>query len=105
MEGSCEHGNEPLASIKCWEIVAAQLAAFQEGLSPMELVRNAVQISSGTSIISSGISYGFLNLSRRISLLHLKTCHIASFHMFSNSAFFKHLIISRYNILPTDSTV
>jgi hypothetical protein len=40
VEGSCEHGNELLGSIKCWEILraAAQLAAFQEGLCSMELV-------------------------------------------------------------------
>jgi hypothetical protein len=39
-EGSCEHGNEPSGSIKCWEIlrVAPQLAASQEGLSCMELI-------------------------------------------------------------------
>jgi hypothetical protein len=32
---SCEHGNEPLGSIKCWEVlrVAAQFAASREGLS------------------------------------------------------------------------
>jgi hypothetical protein len=36
VEGSCEHGNEPLGSIKCWEVLpAAQLAASQEGLSSM----------------------------------------------------------------------
>jgi hypothetical protein len=34
MEGSCELGNEPSGSIKCWDVrVAAQLAASQEGLS------------------------------------------------------------------------
>jgi hypothetical protein len=39
VEGSCEHCNEPSGSIKCWEVlVAAQLAAFQEGLSSMKLV-------------------------------------------------------------------
>jgi hypothetical protein len=32
VEGSCEHGDEPLDSIRCWK-VAAQLAASQEGLS------------------------------------------------------------------------
>jgi hypothetical protein len=35
MEGSCELGNEPSGSIKCWD---AQLVACQEGLSSMELV-------------------------------------------------------------------
>jgi hypothetical protein len=37
VEGSCEHGNEPSGSIKCWVIscVAAQLPACQEGLSSM----------------------------------------------------------------------
>jgi hypothetical protein len=42
VEGSCEHGNEPSGSIKCWE-----LAAPQEGLSSMELV----YLSSVTSSI------------------------------------------------------
>jgi hypothetical protein len=37
VEGSSEHGNEPSGSIKCWEalVIAAQLAASQEGLSSM----------------------------------------------------------------------
>jgi hypothetical protein len=37
VEGSCERGDEPTGSIKCWESsrVAAQLAASQEGLSSM----------------------------------------------------------------------
>jgi hypothetical protein len=39
VEGPCEHSNEPLGSIKCWEILAAQLADSQEGLSSMELVK------------------------------------------------------------------
>jgi hypothetical protein len=31
VEGSCEHGNEPSGSLKCWEIrVAERLAASQE---------------------------------------------------------------------------
>jgi hypothetical protein len=39
VEGSCEHGNEPSASIKCWEIlVAAQLADSQEQLISTELI-------------------------------------------------------------------
>jgi hypothetical protein len=40
VEGSCEHGNELSGSIKYWGnfLVAAQLAASQEGLSFMELV-------------------------------------------------------------------
>jgi hypothetical protein len=40
VEGSCEHGNEPSGSIKCWgnSLVAAQLVASQEGLNSMELV-------------------------------------------------------------------
>jgi hypothetical protein len=29
VEGSCEHGNEPSGSIKCWELVASR-----EGLIP-----------------------------------------------------------------------
>jgi hypothetical protein len=34
-EGSCEHGNEPSGSIKCWEVLEwlPILAASQEGLS------------------------------------------------------------------------
>jgi hypothetical protein len=37
MECSCEGGNEPSGSIKCWEVLelAAQLAVSQEGLSSM----------------------------------------------------------------------
>jgi hypothetical protein len=39
VEGSCEHRNEPLGSIKCWEVFefTEQLAASQVGLSSMEL--------------------------------------------------------------------
>jgi hypothetical protein len=35
VEDSCEDGDEPSDSVKCWEVleVAAQLAASQEGLS------------------------------------------------------------------------
>jgi hypothetical protein len=36
VESSCEHGNEPSAFIKCWEV--EQLAASQEGLTSVELV-------------------------------------------------------------------
>jgi hypothetical protein len=35
VEGSCEHGNEPSGSIKCWE---PKLAASQQGLSSVKLV-------------------------------------------------------------------
>jgi hypothetical protein len=40
VEGSCEHGNEPLDSINCWKVVEklAQLSASQEGLRSTELV-------------------------------------------------------------------
>jgi hypothetical protein len=31
VKGSCEHGNKPWGSIKCWKIL--ELAAPQEGLS------------------------------------------------------------------------
>jgi hypothetical protein len=33
--GSCEHGDEPSGSIKCWEVLEwlHKLAASQEGLS------------------------------------------------------------------------
>jgi hypothetical protein len=38
VEGSCEHGNEPLGSIECWETrVAAQLVVSQEGLELHEV--------------------------------------------------------------------
>jgi hypothetical protein len=37
VEGSCEDGDEPSGSVKCWE-AAAQVAASQVGLSSMELV-------------------------------------------------------------------
>jgi hypothetical protein len=33
VEGSCEHGNKPLGSIKYWEIL--ELVASQEGLISM----------------------------------------------------------------------
>jgi hypothetical protein len=36
VEGSCEDGNEPSGSMKCWE-VAAQLTASQEGLSSVKV--------------------------------------------------------------------
>jgi hypothetical protein len=37
--GSCENGNEPSDSIKCWESLEAErLAASQKGLNTMELV-------------------------------------------------------------------
>jgi hypothetical protein len=38
--GSCEQGNEPLGSIKCWEVLESlqKLAASQEGLSSMKFV-------------------------------------------------------------------
>jgi hypothetical protein len=35
-EGSCEHGNEPSDSIKCWDILEWQLADSQEDLSSMK---------------------------------------------------------------------
>jgi hypothetical protein len=40
VESSCEHGNEPSVSIKCWKhfCVAERLAASQAILSSMELV-------------------------------------------------------------------
>jgi hypothetical protein len=45
VEGSCEHGNESLVSIKCWEVhdQVAKLAASQEGLSSMELVKLLIE--------------------------------------------------------------
>jgi hypothetical protein len=40
VEGSCENGNEPSATIKCGEVLelGVQLAASREGLSAMKLV-------------------------------------------------------------------
>jgi hypothetical protein len=40
VEGSCEHGNEPLGSIKCWEILEqlSDWKLLKKGLSSMELV-------------------------------------------------------------------
>jgi hypothetical protein len=49
MEGSCENGNEPSGSIKCWEGVAARLAASQEGLSS---VIKYVSWDSSVSIVT-----------------------------------------------------
>jgi hypothetical protein len=40
VEGSCDYGNEPLDSIKCWEGLAGQLATFLEGLICMNLVHS-----------------------------------------------------------------
>jgi hypothetical protein len=39
MAGSCEHGNEPVSSIKGWEFLEylSVLSASQEGLCSMEL--------------------------------------------------------------------
>jgi hypothetical protein len=47
VEGSCEHRNEPLGSIKMQgsSRVAAQLETFQEGLSSLKLV-NFYTVSS-----------------------------------------------------------
>jgi hypothetical protein len=36
VESSCEHGNEPSAFIKCWEV--GRLAASQGGLNSVKLV-------------------------------------------------------------------
>jgi hypothetical protein len=46
VEGSCEHGNEPSGSIKCWgnSCVAAQLAASQKELGSMELFFTALKL-------------------------------------------------------------
>jgi hypothetical protein len=39
VEGSCKHGNEPLDSIKYWEILECLATdGSQKGLSSMELV-------------------------------------------------------------------
>jgi hypothetical protein len=45
-EGSCEHGNEPSGSVKCWEVLEhlLQLAASQEELSSMELVSVRINV-------------------------------------------------------------
>jgi hypothetical protein len=68
VEGSCEHGNEPPGSIKCWEVlgVAAQLAASQEGLSSMSesgkekeiLGLRKIEISEMFRILRSKKVYG-----------------------------------------------
>jgi hypothetical protein len=44
VEGSCEDGNEPSGSLKCWEV----LTASQEGLSSIELIINAVRSCVGS---------------------------------------------------------
>jgi hypothetical protein len=34
VEGSCEHGNEPSGSIKCWEVLSeCTIGGFSKGLS------------------------------------------------------------------------
>jgi hypothetical protein len=40
VEGSCEHGDDPSGSMKCWEFLdwLSVLLASQEGLCSMELV-------------------------------------------------------------------
>jgi hypothetical protein len=42
VENSCESGNQPSGSIKCWE-VAKRLAASQKGLSSMDLFQVKVK--------------------------------------------------------------
>jgi hypothetical protein len=44
VEDLCEHGKERLGSIICWgnSSVAVQLAASQEGLSSMELLKSVI---------------------------------------------------------------
>jgi hypothetical protein len=37
--GTSGHGNGPSGSIKCWEVLAAQLAASKEGLNSMKSVK------------------------------------------------------------------
>jgi hypothetical protein len=77
VEGPCEHGNEPSGSIKCWEIpkYLPKLAASQEGLSSMELVRE---------------KYGDSTLS--------KTAKTASFEILSKPLLTNHTTIRHYKV-------
>jgi hypothetical protein len=54
VQGCCEHGNEPSGSIKCW---TERLAAFQEGLSSMELVRFFIMFQNFCLCFSSVNSF------------------------------------------------
>jgi hypothetical protein len=46
VEGSCEHGIEPSASIKCWEVLEGlhNLAAPREGLSSVSRQVSLLQV-------------------------------------------------------------
>jgi hypothetical protein len=44
VEGSCEHGNEPSGSIKCWKFLSScKIGASQEGLSSMREKKRLVE--------------------------------------------------------------
>jgi hypothetical protein len=59
VEASCEGGNKPSGSIKRWEVlVAAQLAASQEGLSSSSILpkkTREVHFTTSLSIFSVAI--------------------------------------------------
>jgi hypothetical protein len=69
LSGSCEHGNEPSGSRKCWEmsLLIEQLVAFQEGPNSIELVLvglhckdpSTLLCSCSPGLCSSGDSSGF----------------------------------------------
>jgi hypothetical protein len=53
VEGSFEHGNEPLGSIKCWEILE-QLSnwwLFKKDSAPWSLFNSRVRVTSHANII------------------------------------------------------
>jgi hypothetical protein len=73
VESSCERGNEPSGSIKCWEIyrVAAQLLASRVVLSPTELVSWLVSMILSSSVgiatqLRAGRSKGLASNSGRV---------------------------------------
>jgi hypothetical protein len=66
VENSCELGNEPLGSIKCWELPkAAQLVASRAVLSSTELVITITIIF----IVVMALYSSFLGISHSFSFL------------------------------------
>jgi hypothetical protein len=77
MEGSCEHGNEPSGSIKCWELLEwLHIGSFSKGLSCMsehEKTAKRSVLKSGPhrdlNLVLAGCRYSELALQVGISRL------------------------------------
>jgi hypothetical protein len=50
VEGSCEHGNEPLVSIKCWEILGWLTGGFSRRTQLHDLIQIGYYLSDIDSI-------------------------------------------------------